>query len=88
MVEAKRTTFEGKNGIIVTFDKPSGERLLQFTTDAAGRRMIVSVNHRKLATARLLDPIKEGKMMLTGGLDRLAIEALLSGGATIDLVLE
>ncbi|MGO9544777.1 MAG: hypothetical protein ACLPPF_08285 [Rhodomicrobium sp.] len=87
-LEAKRTIVESKNGIEVIFDKPSGERLLRFTNDAAGRRMIVFVNHKKLATLRLLDPIKEGKVLLTGDLDRLAIDELLSGGATIDLALE
>ena len=41
--------------------------------------MIVSVNQRRLATLRLLDPIVEGKILLTGDFDRLAKEALFSG---------
>jgi hypothetical protein len=72
---------EGKDGIEIIFDKFSGERLRQFTNKAVGRRIVVFVNQRKLATLRLLDPIT------TGDMDGLAAVALLSTGAVIDLAL-
>jgi preprotein translocase subunit SecD len=88
ITKAERTIVEGKNGIDVTFDSLSAERLRQFTSDAVGRRMVVSVDQRRLATLRLLDPIVEGKILLTGNFDRLAREALLSTGAVLDLEIE
>jgi hypothetical protein len=88
IAKAERTTIEGKNGIEVTFDSLSAERLRQFTSDAVGRRMVVSVNQRRLAALRLLDPIVEGKILLTGDFDRLAREALFSAGAVLNLEIE
>jgi hypothetical protein len=88
VVEARRTTVEGTDGIEITFDKASAERLLQFTHDAVGRRMIFFLNRRKLATLRLLDPIKDGNVVLTGDLDRAAVDKLFSGSAVIDVELE
>jgi hypothetical protein len=88
IVKAERTIVEGKNGIEVTFDRLTAERLRQFTSDAVGRRMVVSVNQRRLATLRLLDPIVEGKILLTGDFDRLASEALFSAGAVLNLEIE
>ncbi len=87
-VQVKRTVVEDKAGIEVTFDKPSAERVLSFTTDAVGRRIAFFVNQRKLATLRLLDPIKEGNILLTGVLDSVASEALFSAGAVIDIAFE
>jgi hypothetical protein len=88
IAKAERTIIEGKNGVEVTFDSLSAERLRQFTSDAVGRRMVVSVNQRRLAALRLLDPIVEGKILLTGDFDRLAREALFSAGAVLNLEIE
>ncbi len=87
-VQAQRTVVEGKDGIEIIFDEPSAERLLRFTNGAAGRRIVFFVNRRKLATLRLLDPLKEGSVLLTGDLDSLAIDELFSTRASIDLALE
>jgi hypothetical protein len=88
IVKAERTIVEGKNGIEVTFDSLSAERLRQFASDAVGRRMVVSVNQRRLATLRLLDPIVDGKILLIGDFDRLARDALFSAGAVLNLEIE
>ena len=72
----------------VTFDSLSAERLRQFTSDAVGRRIVVSVNQRRLATLRLLDPIVEGRILLTGDFDGFATEALFSAGAVLNLEVE
>ncbi|MGO9545750.1 MAG: hypothetical protein ACLPPF_13280 [Rhodomicrobium sp.] len=85
---AERTIIEGKDGIDLTFDKPSAGRLLRFTNDAVGRRVTVFVNHRKLGTLLVRAPIKDGKAQLTGDLDSGAGDALFSPGAVIDLALE
>jgi hypothetical protein len=88
IAKAERTIVEGKNGIEITFDSLSAERLRQFTSDAVGRRIVVSVNQRRLGTLRLLDPLVEGKILLTGDLDSLAREALFSAGAVLNLEIE
>jgi hypothetical protein len=88
IVEAERKSIEGKSGIEITFDKPSADRLLRFTRDAVGRHIVFIVNQRKLASLRLLDPIVDGRILLTGDLDAASREALFSAGATIDLELE
>jgi hypothetical protein len=88
IAKAERTIVEGKNGIGITFDSLSAERLRQFTSDAVGRRIVVSVNQRRLATLRLLDPIVEGGILLTGDFDSFATEALFSPGAVLDLEIE
>jgi hypothetical protein len=79
---------EGKNGIEITFDKPSAERLRQFTIGAVGQRMTIFVNQRKLATLRLLDPLVDGQVLVTGHLDSKAAEGLFSPGAVVDLEIE
>jgi hypothetical protein len=88
IAKTERTIVEGKNGIEVTFDSLSAERLRQFTSDAVGRRIVVSVNQRRLATLRLLDPIVEGRILLTGDFDGFATEALFSAGAVLNLEVE
>jgi hypothetical protein len=88
IAKTERVIVEAKNGIEITFDEVSAERFRKFTSDAVGRRMIVSVNQRRLATLRLLDPIVEGKILLTGDLDSLATEALFSAGAVLNLKIE
>jgi preprotein translocase subunit SecD len=88
VVHAKRTPAEGMQGIEITFDQPSGERLREFTKDAVGRRVVFSISQEKLATLRLLDPITGRGVLLTGDFDSAAVERLLSAGAAIDLKLE
>jgi hypothetical protein len=88
IVKTERTIVEGKNGIEITFDSHSAERLRQFTSDAVGRRIVVSVNQRRLATLRLLDPIVEGRILLTGDFDGFATEALFSPAAVLNLEIE
>jgi hypothetical protein len=88
IANAEQTVVEGKNGIGITFDSASAEQLRQFTSNAVGYRIVVFVNQRRLATLRLLDPIVEGKILLTGDLDKLAKEALFVAGAIVDLKIE
>jgi hypothetical protein len=84
----RRTTVEGTDGIEITFDQASAERLLRFTHDAVGRRMIFFLNRKKLATLRLLDRIEDGNVLLTGDLDSEAVNQLFSGGAVMDVAFE
>jgi hypothetical protein len=88
IARAERVVFEGQNGIKITFDDQSSERLRQFTRDIVGRRIVVLVKQRKLATAFLLAPIVNGNIMVTGDLDSLASEALLSAYAVLTLEVE
>jgi hypothetical protein len=88
VVRAEKTVVDGKNGINVTFDEPSAERLRQFTRSATGLRAVFVVNQVKLATLRVLGPILYGKVLLTGDPDNQAAEALLAPGAVVDLQLE
>lgn len=88
VAKAERMVFEGRNGIKITFDGPSADRLRQFTHDLVGRRIVVLVNQRRLATARLLAPIVNGDIVLTGDLDDLASEALFSAGAVLTMEIE
>jgi hypothetical protein len=85
VAQAKRTTVEGKSGIEITFDRPSADRVRRFTGEAVGRSIIVEVNHRALSKLRVLDPIADGNILLTGDLDSEASEALFSRGATVNL---
>jgi hypothetical protein len=87
VVEVKPTMIEGKNGIEVTLDKSSAERLLRFSHGAVGKHMTFFVNQKKLATLRLLDPIENGNVLFTGDLDTAAVEDLFASGAVIDAVL-
>jgi hypothetical protein len=88
IAKAERMVFEGRNGIKITFDGPSAERLRQFTRDFVGYRIVVLVNQRRLATALLLAPIVNGTILVAGDLDSLASEALFSGGAVLTLEIE
>jgi hypothetical protein len=88
IAEAERTVIEGRNGIKITFDGPSAERLRQFTRDLVGRRIVVLVNQRRLATALLLPPIVNGNTLVAGDLDSLASEALFSAGGVLTLEIE
>jgi hypothetical protein len=88
VLAARRVTVEGKEGIEVDFDAQSAERLVHFTVGVVGRRVAVMVLGRRLATLRLLDPLKDGQILLTGGLDQEAADALFAHGATVDLVAE
>jgi hypothetical protein len=85
---ARRRTVEGKDGIEITFNRTSAERLLGFTHGTVGRRMIFFLNRKKIATLRLLDPIEDGNVLLTGDLDSTLVNRLFSGGAVIDVALE
>jgi hypothetical protein len=86
VVAARRVTVEGKGGIEVDFDTRSAEQLVHFTAGAVGQRVTVMVQGRKLATLRLLDPLKDGRILLTGDLDQEAVERL-APKAAVDLVL-
>jgi len=88
VAQAKPTTVEGKNGIEIRFDGPSADRVRQFTSRAVGRSIIVLVNQRMLAKLRVLDPIEDGNILLTGDFDSEVGEALSSGGAMLDLKIE
>jgi len=88
VLKVERTTVEGQSGIEVSFDKLSAERLREFTSGAIGKRITFIVNQRKLATLRLLDPLTDGNVLLTGPLDDLAVEALFARGALVDLEVE
>jgi hypothetical protein len=88
IAKAERMVFEGRNGIKITFDGPSAERLRQFTRDFVGRRIVVLVNQRRLATALLLAPIVNGNILVAGDLDSLASEALFSADAVLTLEIE
>jgi hypothetical protein len=90
VVQPKRTVVEGKDGVEVVFDKPSADQLLRFTNDAVGHRKVFFVNRRKLATPRLLDPIKEGCVLraINWRLGCSGDDGLFSAGAGIDLALE
>jgi hypothetical protein len=88
IAKAERMVFDGRNGIMITFDGPSAERLRQFTRDFVGCRIVVLVNQRKLATALLLAPIVNGNILVAGQLDKLASEALFSAGAVLTLEIE
>jgi hypothetical protein len=85
---AARVVVEGQNGIEVTFDQPSAERLRNFTRDAVGHHFAVFVDDRRLATLRLLDPIVDGNILLTGDLDKASSEMLFSPHAAVRLDLE
>jgi hypothetical protein len=50
--------------------------------------VVFSINRKKLATLRLLAPITDGGVLLTGDFDSLPTERLLSDGAAIDLKFE
>jgi hypothetical protein len=88
VVAARRVTVEGKSAIEVNFDAESAKRLLQFSVGAVGQRAALLVNGRKLATLRLLDPLTEGHILLSGELDREAAETLFVPRASVDLVIE
>jgi hypothetical protein len=88
IAKAERMVIQGRNGIKITFDGPSAERLRQFTRDLVGRRTVVFVNQQRLATARLLAPIVNGNILVAGDLDSLASEALFSAGAVLTLEVE
>jgi hypothetical protein len=88
VTKAQRTMADGKNGIEITFDNPSAERVRQFTSGAAALRVTVSVNQSKLGTLRLLGPLVDGNLLVTGQLDSQAVERLFSPDALVDLEIE
>jgi hypothetical protein len=89
VAQAQRTSIEGRDGINITFDKSSAERVRQFTRDVVGRRVVVFVNQRRLATLHLLDPITGEGLLLTGdALDGVATQALFSCDSVVDLAVE
>jgi hypothetical protein len=83
---ARHVTVEGKQGIEVDFNAESAERLRRFTANAVGRRATLNVNGRKLGTLRLLDPLTDGQILLSGDLDHEAVDALFAPDASVDLV--
>ena len=85
VVKVEKTSVEGQDGVLITFDKPSAERLRQFTSGLVGERIVFIVNQRRLATLRVLDPLADGNVLLTGQLDPVAVESLFLGGAVVNL---
>ena len=86
VTQARHTFVEGKDGIDIDLDKPSAERLRKFTNEFVGRRLVVFVNHRRLATLRLLDPVTGNGLRVTGDdLDGVVAQPVFSPGAIIDL---
>jgi hypothetical protein len=88
IVAARHVTVEGKSGIEIDFDGDSAKRLLQFTIGAVGRRATLIVNGQRLATLRLLDPLTDGRILLSGELDHEAADTLFAPGASVDLFVE
>jgi hypothetical protein len=88
VVAARRVTVEGEQGIEVNFDALSAERLLHFTVGGVGRRVTIMVRGRRLATLRLLDPLKDGHILLTGDLDSEVADMLFAPNATVEVAIE
>jgi hypothetical protein len=88
IAKAERTVVEGKSGIQITFDTASAERVRQFTSGAVGSRVIVFFNKRRLASLRVLDPITDGNILLTGELGSDASEALPSATDLLSLEID
>jgi hypothetical protein len=88
VVTARRVTVEGKQGIEVNFDAESAKLLQQFTIGAIGRHATLFLNGRRLGTLRLLDPLTDGQILLSGDLNHATVDALFAPDAIIDLVAE
>jgi hypothetical protein len=85
VTKVERTVVEGQDGIEVTFDKASAERLRAFTSGGVGRSLEFVVDQKKLVTLRLIDPLTDGNVLLTGHIDNAG---LISSGATVTVKLE
>jgi hypothetical protein len=85
VTKVERTIVEGQNGIEVTFDKASADRLRQFTNGKVGRSLEFVVDRKRLATLRLIDPLISGNVLLSG---QISNTALISSGATVTVKLE
>jgi preprotein translocase subunit SecD len=85
VAKVEETTVQGQNGIEITFDKASAERLRQFTNGKVGRSLEFVVDQKRLVTLRLIDPLTDGNILLTGQMDNAA---LISSGATVTVKLE
>jgi hypothetical protein len=85
VAKVERTIAEGQNGIEITFDKASAERLRQFANGGVGRNLQFVVDQKKLATLRLIDPLIDGNVLLAGQIDN---PALISSGANVTVKFE
>jgi hypothetical protein len=85
VAKVERTIVEGQNGIEITFDKASAERLRQFTNGGVGQSLQFFVDQKKLAMLRLIDPLADGNVLLTGRIDNAA---LISSGASVTVKFE
>ena len=85
VAKVEETTVQGQNGIEITFDKASAERLYQFTNGKVGRSLEFVVDQKRLVTLRLIDPLTDGNILLTGQIDNAA---LISSGANVTVKLE
>jgi hypothetical protein len=88
VAQARHVTIEGKDGIEVTFDQVSAGRLLLFTRGAVGRHMIFYAGGSRLAAVRLLDPIENGNVLLTGDLNASVAKQLFAPGAIVGVELD
>ena len=85
VAKVERTAVEGQNGIEITFDKTSAEQLRQFTTGSVGRILEFVVDGKKLARLRLIDPLTDGNVLLTGRIDN---GVLISPSTAVSVKLE
>jgi hypothetical protein len=85
VAKVEKTIVEGQNGIEITFDKASAERLRQFTDGSVGRILEFAVDGKKLIQLRLIDPLTDGNVLLTGHIDNTL---LISPSATVSVELE
>ena len=81
ITKIERTRVEGQDGIEITFDARSAERLREFTSGGIGRTLEFVVDQKKLATLRVIDPLTDGNVLLTGQVDA----ALISPSATVSV---
>lgn len=88
VVAARRVTVEGKQGIEVNLDALSAVRLLHFTVGGVGRRLTIMVRGRRLATLRLLDPLRDEHILLTGDLDSEVADVLCAPNAMVEVAIE